>query len=68
MTSTSWLAQDSPSNTMRFVPMLAIGLTVSLAYLWWQNGQNIAFVLPNDHQKQEMLGLTKAPRIPLTPL
>ncbi|MEO9656317.1 hypothetical protein [Marinomonas sp.] len=48
--------------------MLVVSLTVSLAYLWWQDSEDVAFVLPNDHQKQEMLGLTKTPTIPLTPL
>lgn len=48
--------------------MLAIGVTISLIFVWWQNTHQVSLVLPNEEQKREMLGIDTQPSVPLTPL
>ncbi|WP_421848819.1 hypothetical protein [Marinomonas sp.] len=53
---------------MKLLPILVASLLISTTYVWWQNGNNIAVILPNEDQRKEMIGTSNTPSIPLTPI
>lgn len=53
---------------MKLLRIFIIGFLVAMTYVWWQSDNNISITLPNEEQRNEMIGTNNTPNIPLTPI
>ncbi|WP_187424892.1 hypothetical protein [Marinomonas sp. IMCC 4694] len=53
---------------MTLFRIFIISFLIAMAFTWWQSDNSINITLPDEGQRNEMIGTSNTPNIPLTPI